>query len=87
MVGNGETIHFWADRWLSGRTVAEIAPNLIKLIPKRVVTNRTVTQALENSWVADINGALTVQVLTEYLLLWDQVDGLIPNKMSRIGTV
>lgn len=48
IVGNGKTIRFWSDCWLSGKTVAEIAPNLIKLIPKRVVKNRTVAQALEN---------------------------------------
>lgn len=47
IVGNGETIRFWSD-WLSGKTVAEIAPDLIKLIPMRFVKNRTVAQALEN---------------------------------------
>jgi hypothetical protein len=52
-------------------------PNLFQLIPKRTVKRHTTAQALNNSsWVADIKGALSVQVLTEYLLIWDLVDGM-----------
>jgi len=77
IVGNGETIKFWSDRWLQGKTATEWAPNLIKLIPNRTLNQRTVAQALTNrSWVADIRGALTVQVLIEYLQLWELVDDL-----------
>jgi hypothetical protein len=43
-------------------------PNLHKMISERVVKNNSVPQALYNrAWVADIKGALTVQVLVEYL--------------------
>ena len=35
IVGNGEQILFWTDRWLDGHTMAEIAPNLIKTVRKR----------------------------------------------------
>ena len=47
--------------------MAEVAPNLIiKIIPKPAVKQRTVTHALDGRrWVADIRGALTVQVLAE----------------------
>lgn len=35
-------------------------------------------QALTNrTWVDDIQGSLTIQVIYEYLQLWDLVDGLI----------
>ncbi|KAG2565174.1 hypothetical protein PVAP13_7NG025168 [Panicum virgatum] len=47
---------------------AELAPNLFSAVPKGVRKSRTVAQALHNrGWVRDIRGALTVQVLMEYL--------------------
>ncbi|WVZ76691.1 hypothetical protein U9M48_024644, partial [Paspalum notatum var. saurae] len=74
-VGNGESTNFWTDRWLQGKPVAELAPYLLNAIPKKIVKRRIVSQALINrSWVTDIKGALTVQVLREYLLIWDLVD-------------
>lgn len=53
----------------------EFAPNLIKVTPKQAVKQRTISQALDaRRWVSDIKGALTVQILAEYLLLWDMLD-------------
>jgi hypothetical protein len=78
IVGNGEEILFWTDRWLDGHTVAEIAPNLFNAVQKRTAKRRTVAQALHNrSWVQDIRGARTVEVLLDYLHVWDMVDGII----------
>ena len=68
IVGNGEKIWFWTDRWLNGHTLAELAPNLFNAVPKRTAKRRTVAQALQNrKWVDDIRGARTVPVLVEYL--------------------
>ena len=48
------------------RKIAEYALNLIQIIPKRTVKQRTVAQALhKRRWVSDIKGALTVEVLVE----------------------
>jgi hypothetical protein len=61
---------FWSYQWLQGRTAAEVVPNLVKLIPKRVLKQRTVGRALNyRSWVKEIKGALMVQVLVNYLHL------------------
>ena len=77
IVGNGESILFWKDRWLNGRTITEITPNMIKDVLKRSLNRRTVAEALNNRrWVADIKGARTVQVLEDYLNIWDLVEGL-----------
>jgi hypothetical protein len=78
IVGNGEEILFWKDRWLDGHTLAELAPCLFKTIAKRIVNRRTVAQALDNrNWVHDIKGALTVQVLVEYLHISNMVEDVI----------
>ncbi|WVZ80002.1 hypothetical protein U9M48_027520 [Paspalum notatum var. saurae] len=81
-VDSGENTKFWTDRWLNGKRVADLAPNLLQAIPKRVVKRRTVSQALSNRcWVSDIKGALTVQVLTEYLHIWE----LLEDRLAKRG--
>ena len=78
ILGSGESIKFWKDRWLQGRTLAEIAPNLYNSVPKRVVKTRTVAQALVNrGWVADIRDVLSVQVLVVGLGLGGWADSAV----------
>jgi hypothetical protein len=57
--------------------MVEIAPNLFKIVQKWTA-KRTVAQTLHNrSCVQDIKGARTVEVLLEFLHIWDMVDGFI----------
>jgi hypothetical protein len=45
---------------------------LFATVPKRRINNRSVHDALtDRKWVADIQGALTVGVISKFLLLWD----------------
>jgi hypothetical protein len=46
VVGNGEKILFWSDRWLDGLTMAETASNLFRVVPKQTAKRKTVAQAL-----------------------------------------
>ena len=76
-VGNGARVLFWTDRWLHGQCIADLAPRLFSAIPKKRVKQRTVQEAFTNrAWVSDIQGALTVGVIVEYLHLWDLLNDL-----------
>jgi hypothetical protein len=78
MVGSGESVKFWSDRWLLGKTVAEHSPTLIQVISRRALKRRTIAEGLTNrQWVLDIRGGLFVTVLVEYLQLWNLVDGVV----------
>jgi hypothetical protein len=72
--------NFWIDKWLQGSSVASIAPNLFLHypIPKRITNGRIVSHAVLNiRWVEDIQGALLVRVITEFLIIWKQVEDTI----------
>jgi hypothetical protein len=70
-VGNDKNTFFWTDRWLHGQSLDKLVPHLFGPSPSRG-KKQTVSDALTDlRWVADIRGALTVAVLTEYLDLWD----------------
>ena len=62
----------WTDRWLQGQSLLDLAPCLCNTAGDRVKKRRTVAQALQNDrWIRDISGSLTVQVILEYLHIWD----------------
>jgi len=73
-IGNGLRSFFWTDKWIDGRSIQDIAPALLKAVPPLTRRKRTVAQGLpNNAWARDITGALTVQVLIDYLLVWDLI--------------
>jgi hypothetical protein len=76
-VGDGVNTKFWKDKWLHGKRIVDLAPRLLATIPKRIVNNRTVNEALTNrKWIADIKGALSVGVLIDYLQLWEMLSAI-----------
>jgi hypothetical protein len=47
------------------------------MIPKRTANRRTVQEALHNwRWIEDIQGVATMDMLHEFLKLWDMVEGI-----------
>jgi hypothetical protein len=72
MVGDGKSTCFWADRWLHGQTIHDLAPTLFALVAKQIAKIRTVHEALQDlRWVGDIGSTLSAQALLEFLILWD----------------
>jgi len=81
-VGDGTRALFWQDRWLQGHSIAELAPCLHNAVGSQARRCRSVAAGCsQRSWVRDITGALTVQVILDYLLIWDLVEStnLQPN--------
>uniref|UniRef100_A0A452YA17 Uncharacterized protein n=1 Tax=Aegilops tauschii subsp. strangulata TaxID=200361 RepID=A0A452YA17_AEGTS len=55
MIVDGLTAKFWEDRWISGRSISEIAPLLYACIPKRRGKHSTVVEGLhDHGWARDI---------------------------------
>jgi hypothetical protein len=73
-VGDGGTALFWLDRWLDVQTMSDTEPELFALIPKRARKRRTVREALvERRWISDIQGALSLLAIWQYVQLWIRV--------------
>jgi hypothetical protein len=71
VVGNGKNVLFWTDRWMSGQSLEHTLAHLFGIVTARG-RGRTVADAIDNRrWVLDLKGALTVDVILEYLQLWD----------------
>ena len=71
-VGNGLNSFFWTDKWIDGHSIADLDPALLNAVRPHARKVRTVAQGLfNNTWGLDITGALTVQVILDYLLIWD----------------
>lgn len=51
---------FWEDKWLDGKSIAEIAPELLKLVSGRIRKRRTVWEGLtDRQWIADMRRAFS----------------------------
>jgi len=77
-VGDGARTLFWKDRWINGQQVADLAPQIFAIVNRRRANKRTVLEALTNhGWIADIQRAQTVGIITEFLVLWDILSEVI----------
>ena len=71
-IGNGQKALFWLEKWLQGKGIQDLVPCLFSSIGPRIRKGRTVAQGLANdAWVQDISGALTVQVILDFLMIWE----------------
>ena len=69
-LGDGASSFFWTDRWIQGKSIRDLALCLFNAVGSWTQRTRTVAQGLQGDrWVKDISGALTVQVIFDYLLV------------------
>ena len=70
IVGSGESTFFWTDNWIDGTSIQSLAPALYQVVSARR-RRALVSDALPgNAWVRHIVGAYTVQVINEFMLVW-----------------
>jgi hypothetical protein len=85
-VGMGNAALFWRNRWLDGSAIADFAPDVSAAVSPRLRRARTVAGALVNmQWIRDDSGSLSTQALSQYVVLWERIQGvqLIANVEDR----
>lgn len=75
-LGDGATARFGTDAWLPSGTISSFAPSLFRAVGRRC-RGCTVKDALfQRQWVRDISGALTIQVLCDYVNLLEKLENI-----------
>jgi hypothetical protein len=70
VVGNSRTIVFLIDRWVNGRRVVKIAPEVSTRCRNKIV----VADVLQwNSWMLDVQGKLYIAWYRQWFELWESV--------------
>jgi hypothetical protein len=70
ILGDGNKLKFWTDRWMGTSSISELAPNLMKFV-KPARKNDTVAQALtDNAWTQAFRGIPSVPAIVEFMGLW-----------------
>ncbi|XP_047075931.1 uncharacterized protein LOC124685957 [Lolium rigidum] len=88
LVGDGQSVLFWRDRWIGGRSAADIAPGITLHISNRNKNARTIAQAMrENKWIRDISGTLATRGARVCVALWNAINSVHrqtgePDKLS-----
>lgn len=83
IVSDGCSTLFWTDPWINGKSIQDLAPDLMPFIKRRGWHSRTVQDALtQDSWLQDVVGGLPVMLLGQFLSLWDMVTAveLVPGE-------
>jgi hypothetical protein len=75
MVRNSASTLFWEEQLLDGQGLQELASDLLAVVPARRRPRRTVQSALvDNAWLSDVQGPLTVPVIMQYVQVRELVD-------------
>ena len=77
MIGNGESVLFWTDRWIRGKSIQFLAPLVFAAAtPRR--RRATVAEALPaNAWLGHLTGAASLRMMVEIVALCDLLDQVV----------
>jgi hypothetical protein len=60
-------------RWIDGAKVAEIAPNVAKIVSKRRSMACSVKEGLSGQWLHDCGPDVGEEALPQFFLLWQRL--------------
>jgi hypothetical protein len=64
VIGDGASTLFWTDRWIQGKFIVDLAPDLGVVVSRRLLKRRTVQEVLSSgSWVHDVRNNLSDRAL------------------------
>lgn len=78
--GSGTQTLFWTDKWLEGKSIQSLAPDLCCMVSSKTRNNITLAQGLHNKqWIKDLKGQMTMTAFAQYLELWPLIQGIQLN--------
>jgi hypothetical protein len=69
-LGDGNSSRLWTDYWASVGPLCHFAPDLFAAITRMGKKRSIGDDLLQNHWTRDVVGALTMQVLCQFLQVW-----------------
>lgn len=77
-VGDRASTLFWSDRWLQGKSIPELAPDLMPFVKRQGWQRCSVRDALhQHAWIINVIGGLSVQATWQLLQLCDALDQVV----------
>ena len=72
---------------IHGQKIEDLAPLLFALVAKRRANKRTVLETLtDNTWIGNLQGALSVGILAKFLNLWVILSQVVLQPQSEDST-
>ena len=83
-MGDGRRTFFWTDKWVLGRSVENIAPEVFHAVNPMIRATRTVAEGLpECNWIKDIKKQINIQTFLQAVALWEETRSFILNPGSE----
>jgi hypothetical protein len=71
VVGDGASTLFWTDRWIQGKSIVDLAPDLVVAVPRRLLKRRMVQEALcSGIWANDVRNNLSDRAFFQLICIW-----------------
>ena len=78
-------VFFWTDKWIEGKTIEDIAPDIYQLINPVTKARRTVAEAVVNgAWIDDIKKPPNIQEFLQVVAICERSEERRVGKECRL---